>query len=335
LEADDDYGRVDAFLSANVPHLSRSQIQKLIRQGACSINGEPCRARDQIQKGDRINLQTVGVQKPSPLATDPRPIPLEILYEDQDLIIVNKAAGLVVHPGAGTHEPTLVEGLLAYWQASHEDLPGPMDRPGVVHRLDKDTSGAMVVCKTAAAHEHLARQFRDKTNEREYVALLNGLLEPEELTMESILVRDERHRLRYKSVDLATYRQLEADGKAPAKGRYAKTEFFKKVTYNHRLTLSSVRLSTGRTHQIRVHAQALKVPVWGDPLYGFQQDLPKTFPEDVRQALVSVRRQLLHARKLGFEHPRTGEAVVFTAPLPQDFRKILEILKQYGQFITR
>ncbi|MFW7380383.1 MAG: RluA family pseudouridine synthase [Oligoflexus sp.] len=324
--------RIDLFLSRYLQDESRSTIQKWIRAGQCSINGEICKARDTVTNGDVIRLNQQNEVKP-PLFLSPRPLPLDILYEDQDVLVVNKQADVVVHPGAGTIEPTLIEGILFYLQKKAEDLPGSADRPGIVHRLDKDTTGAIVICKTLAAHEHLSRQFREKSNLREYVALLDGVLTQPELVVESYLTRDERNRLRQKSVTIEEYNILLAEGKKVDGLRFAKTSFYRKAVYQQRLTLVAAELATGRTHQIRVHAQSIRHPVWGDPLYSRHTALSESFPSAVSAMLRGVKRQMLHARKLGFRHPTTGEELAFVAPLPEDFRKVLEILNDSGQVI--
>lgn len=326
--------RVDSFLSHHLQEYSRSAIQKWIEAGHCHINGRQCKARDLVKSGDVISLARHLDPKPQ-LLHSPRKVPLHILYEDEDLLVLNKQAGLVVHPGAGTSEPTMVEGVLHYLQTAAEKLPGPADRPGIVHRLDKDTTGAIVVCKTFEAYEHLSRQFRDKTNLREYVALLNGVLADDEVVVESYLTRDERNRLRYKSISLQEYEEIQSSAKVSGQLRYANTSFYRRAVYGQRLTLVTAKLATGRTHQIRIHAQSLKAPVWGDPLYGRPSSLSGIFPQSVQKVMSGVKRQLLHARKLGFRHPRRGIDLAFVAPLPDDFRKVLEILNESGQVMRR
>jgi 23S rRNA pseudouridine1911/1915/1917 synthase len=256
--------RIDRYLARLLPELSRQRIQKLIKNERCQLNDELCSSGSSVKNGDIIHLS---LDEPAEdRVLEPAPLDIDVLYEDEDLIVVNKAAGVVVHPGIGTIETTLIEGILYHLQKGRGDLPGPTDRPGIVHRLDKDTSGVMVVAKHARSHASLAEQFKEKTNLREYVALLDGVLKDTEITVESHLTRDPRQRLRFKSIPLGE--------KAPNSARYAKSIFKKRMVFGKRLTLVNVRLSTGRTHQIRAHARSLNAPVWGDPVYGRQKPLP-------------------------------------------------------------
>lgn len=313
--------RVDRYLARVLPEMSRQRIQKLIKNDQCQLNDELCTSGSSVKNGDLIHLS---LSEPvADRVLEPAPLDIDILYEDDDVIVVNKAAGVVVHPGIGTLEPTLIEGILYHLNQGRGDLPGPEDRPGIVHRLDKDTSGVMVIAKHAKAHESLAEQFREKTNLREYVALLDGVLKDLEITVESHLARDPMQRLRFKSIPLGE--------KAPNSARYAKSIFKKRMVFGKRLTLVNVRLSTGRTHQIRAHARSLNAPVWGDPVYGRQKPLPLMLPGPIKRELEAVGRQLLHARLLGFKHPSTGRLLSFEAPLPLDFRTVLQLLKDCGE----
>jgi 23S rRNA pseudouridine1911/1915/1917 synthase len=324
--------RLDAYLAQALPRFSRSALHRLIKAGEVLVNGAPAKASYKVEDGDKLELLNLPPEMEKADDLVPTPMPLSILYEDASLIVINKPAGLIVHPGAGTRgKPTLVAAVLAHLGLQRaEDLPGEVDRPGVVHRLDKDTSGVIVLAKTASAHRHLAAQFKNKTNLREYVTLLNGAMDQEEIEIESYLYRDPRNRTRFASMSMEDYLLKQNEGVELESYRYAKTNFSARKVYGRKLTLALVRLTTGRTHQIRVHAKALGWPVVGDAVYGPEVvRLPPTFPEPIRQAVEDVSRQLLHARRLGFEHPETGQKMAFEAPIPQDFRAVLELLEKH------
>ena len=330
--------RLDRFLAQALPELSRSRIQELISSGGVTVDAKVVKASQALTGGEQLSV-AMGLLPSRELSLEPRPLeaPLDILFEDDSLIVVNKPAGVTVHPGAGTQgETTLVHALLHHCgslpePASHResaesgsDLTGDDEaddggagtsqaalaalRPGIVHRLDRDTSGAMVVAKTASAHRDLAAQFHDKTNFRQYLVLCSGPMPVESVVRESWLARDPSHRTRFRSWD------EEAPGR-----KYAKTVFRREEAFAAGVTLVSARLYTGRTHQIRVHARDLGMPVTGDASYGDDSRLP----HEVREL---ATRQMLHAWKLGFRHPVTGERFEFEAPLPADFTKILACL---------
>lgn len=328
-------GRLDTYLVQNLQGPSRSTIQAWIRAGQVLVNGSTQKTGYALEEGDEISIAVAReALRPTVRGSELKPIemPLSILYEDEALIVLDKPAGLVVHPGAGTRgRPTLVAGVLAHLGAEAGDLPGDSERPGVVHRLDKDTSGVMVIAKTKAAHRHLANQFKNKTNLREYAALLDGVLPEEEQTVESYLSRDPRFRIRFVSHSLEDYAARLEAGQDLHSYRYAKTHFIRRKVYGKRLSLCLLKLDTGRTHQIRVHARSLGLPVWGDSLYGASQRLPPDFPTALKVALQAVPRHLLHARRLGFEHPQNGRRLAFEAPLPEDFRSVLELLEKHSQ----
>jgi 23S rRNA pseudouridine1911/1915/1917 synthase len=316
--------RLDQFLVealAGSAPVSRAKIQKLVAAGAVTVNGAGARAKDPVAAGDRVE---VAWPPPPPSTLVPARLPLRILFEDAEVIVIDKPAGLAVHPGAGDHGPTLVQGLLHHCGAlGHGRAPDPTAwaRPGIVHRLDKDTSGVMVCAKTDRAHAALARQFHDKTAlEREYVALLDGLLGEALVVRESYLYRDPANRLRFAS---------SAPPPPGVKARYAKSLFRREHEYGHRLTLAAVRLYTGRTHQIRVHARDLHCPVIGDALYGRPTQLPASFPAAVQAAVRRVPRQLLHARRLGFAHPTSGARLTFEAEIPNDFSEVIAVLAPF------
>ena len=268
-----------------------------------------------VRVGDQVNVSLVPDDH---LELSPQPIRLDILYEDDDLLVVNKEAGLTVHPGAGTYgTPTLVEGILYYLKQTPD--PGNL-RPGIVHRLDKDTSGALVISKNEYVHQRLSLQFAEKTNHREYAALLVGVLPQNELTVESYLSRDPHNRLKFVS------HPTDPGGSA----RWAKSIFKEQVRFAHRMSLASVTLHTGRTHQIRVHAKVLNASVLGDQLYGHKVDFGGHMSKEVQAALNKASRQMLHARLLGFIHPRTKAEMMFEAPVPEDFKILLNLLKPYA-----
>ena len=243
--------RLDLFLIAFEKELNRSQARKLIQAGQILVNGVQVKAGYILRKTDIIEFCNT-VLDPAPFES--KELPLDILYEDQELIVLNKAAGVVVHPGAGSHEKTLVHGLMHYLGKGFIEA-NPGFRPGIVHRLDKDTTGVMVCAKNPKAHERLAKQFADKTNDRVYLALLDGNMLEHKIYVENYLYRDPKHRLRYTWVSSQEY---EANIELRNKKKYRQAiTFFEKVhNFGHRFTLARVKLKTGRTHQIRVHAKS-------------------------------------------------------------------------------
>lgn len=323
--------RIDAFLASTLEGVSRTRIKLLINAGQVLCNAAVIPPRHIVNEGDVVSVNIIepqGVAAVSPLK--PAPVAFEILHEDEALLVINKPAGLTVHPGAGTHAPTLVEGVLHHLQISGavSHLGDPV-RPGIVHRLDKDTSGVMVVAKSPQVLAALQEQFQLKTNLREYVALLDGVMNRDEIQIESYLYRDPFNRLRFASLTPEQFAALVAEKGEDAVGgyRYAKSLFRRHRVYGDRLTLVTVRLFTGRTHQIRVHARALGMPVVGDLVYHRPVQLPQTFPRSLHELLGGLTQQLLHARVLGFEHPVSGRKLAFEAPLPKLFRKIVDILE--------
>ena len=307
--------RIDVWLAQTFPTLSRSKIQKGIKSGKVIINGLTCKPNTVIAAGDHILGRFEGERA----TLCPKPMSLDIVYEDQDLIVINKPAGISVHPGAGSQETTLVEGLLAYCGVLSEAY-ADAERPGIVHRLDKGTTGLLVCAKTDAAFAGLAKQFAQKTNTREYYALLDGMLPKPELLIESCLRRDPKNRLRFMSQALEGSDQV---------GKYAKSQFVQVDHFGHRLSLVKVKLYTGRTHQIRVHSNHLGAPILGDPLYNCKSALPATFSSEVKELVAKLTRQMLHAFKLGFVHPLSGEYMEFTADFPEDFANLLGTLGPY------
>ena len=293
--------RLDLFLSRVIPDLSRSHFKKLIKEELVQVNGSTVKPSYETRVGDLIVAR---VPRPGFYeALKPEPMRLDILFEDEDLIIVNKPPGLVVHPGAGHAEGTLVHGLLAY-------SPRLALRPGIVHRLDKDTSGALVIAKSEGAYLNLVRQFKDRGVKKEYLALVYGVPDEREGEIESLLGRDPRDRK--KMVVLQN------------RGRQALSRWRVEKDWGE-TALLRVQIETGRTHQIRVHLTHIGHSVVGDQTYGGGKRRARNIKSaPVRELLLTAQRQLLHAIRLGFTHPVTGAAVSATAPLPDDFKDILE-----------
>lgn len=300
--------RLDRFLVSVVESRSRSQIQRLIEDGHVLVRrggpaGRPATAKPNlaVREGDRV---TVDLPEPAPSQVAPEPLPLDILYQDADLAVLNKPAGMVVHPGAGRAAGTLVNALLHH-MGDLSGIGGEM-RPGIVHRLDRGTSGVMVIAKNDAAHQELSRQFHDREVEKEYVALVWGVVQAGR-RIDAAIGRDPVHRK-----------------KMSARARHAR-EAVTRITRARHLrgvTLCQVAIHTGRTHQIRVHFSAIGHPIVGDPLYG---GLRRRIPGDLR-ALQRLERPFLHAERLVFKHPRDGRRMELTAPLPDDLMNILEEL---------
>ena len=283
-----------SFLAGQEPFLSRSQVQRLMDKGLVLVNARPARPSYRLRAGDLIRMT---VPPPEEVALTPEPIPLDIVYEDEDLLVVNKPAGLVVHPAAGHYRGTLVNALLDHCP----DLTGIGGylRPGIVHRLDKDTSGLMLVSKTDLAHQGLSAELKARQIKRKYLALVHGELRSEKGLIDAPLGRDPRDRKRIAVV---------------AGGRTARTHYRVRERFPG-YTLLDVELETGRTHQIRVHLAYAGYPVAGDPVYG-----PRRNP-------LNLPGQALHAYRIAFTHPRTGERLAFEAPLPPAFRDVLDLVR--------
>jgi len=283
-------GRLDKFVADGCPELSRTQAQKLIEEGDVTVNGEIARPGLRLAVGDRIEVRVPPVTD-SPL--EPEAIPFDVLYEDDDLLVIDKPAGLPVHPAPGHPGHTLVNGILGYLSS----LPDTGDglRPGIVHRLDKDTSGVMLVAKKRLAHANLSRQFKSREVSKVYLALVRGRLSSERGVIEAAIGRDPRNRKRMAVVD-------------DDRGRNARTRY-RVVKYVGNHSLLEVTPETGRTHQIRVHLAAIGHPVVGDAIYG--------------QKSAAAPRQFLHAGRLGFRLPSSGEYVEFESGLPADLTQVL------------
>lgn len=286
-------GRLDKVLSDLMADESRSQLKEAIDKGNVTVNGNLTKPKYPVQPGDEI---VITIPDPVALDLEPENIPLDIVYEDDDVIVVNKPAGMVVHPSPGHPDHTLVNALLYHSPLS--TINGTY-RPGIVHRIDKDTSGLLMVAKNDNAHRSLAAQLKNKTNLREYIALVHGVIKQDEGTIDAPLGRSPKDRKRQAIV---------------ADGRHAVTHFKVLERYLN-YTLISCWLETGRTHQIRVHMKSIGHPLAGDPLYGPRKT-------------INGSGQFLHAKKLGFKHPVTGKQLVFEAPLPDDFERVLQRLRE-------
>lgn len=298
--------RIDAFLSLKLPHATRARIQKLIKDSLVLVDNKKIKASYKVKENQTV---TISIPQAPPSTVSPENIPLDILFEDDSVIVINKPAGLVVHPGAGNREGTLVSALL-YHCDSLSSIGGEL-RPGIVHRLDKDTTGVMVCAKTDLAHISLAEQFKEHSTKRTYNAICFGVPKESSGTISLPIGRDTNDRK-----------------KISPKSRY-----LKKAITNYKLlenfeyfSLIEARPETGRTHQIRVHLKSINHHVVGDPVY-CKRSLPVKVEKKTADFIKQIKRQLLHARYLGFTHPITKEFLEFTAPLPEDMEKLLELLR--------
>ena len=292
--------RLDLFLSQQVAGLSRNRIQKLIDTGMVLINRDLCSDKNyRLQSGDKIS---VTVPEPVETVVEPEEILLDVVYEDEDLVVINKPRGMVVHPAPGHARGTLVNALLSHCR----DLSGigGVMRPGIVHRLDKDTSGLLIIAKNDLTHQSLSAQLKTRKLHREYITLVCGLVKPENGRIEAPIGRDPRHRKKMAVV---------------AGGRESVTRY-RVLKYYKRYTLLELKLETGRTHQIRVHLANIGYPVVGDTTYG-----PGSYGDLPAELAAS---QALHARRIAFTHPRSGETLEFSTPLPAVFKKTLHWLKE-------
>lgn len=291
-------GRLDKVCSEIFSDYSRSQIKQLLDGGNITVNGKTEKAKYKVKSGDLIRLEEPETKT---LELRPENIPLDIVYEDDDVIVINKPQGMVVHPAPGHDEHTLVNALLYHCPLS--TINGTF-RPGIVHRIDKDTSGLLMVAKNDKAHQSLAKQLKDKTNIREYVALVHGRIAEDEGTINAPIGRSLKDRKKQAVVK---------------DGRNAVTHFEVLKRYRD-YTFVKCILETGRTHQIRVHMKYIGHPLVGDPLYG-----PKK--------TIKGNGQFLHAGKLGFVHPTTGKLLIFEAPLPKIFQECLEKLDKTNRLV--
>ncbi|TCS84390.1 ribosomal large subunit pseudouridine synthase D [Tepidibacillus fermentans] len=294
IDSDHAGERIDKFLVEQFAEWSRSQIQQWIKEGHVTVNEKEVKANYKVNEEDEI---VVKIPPQKDLEIEPENIPLDIVYQDQDVVVINKPRGLVVHPAPGHYSGTLVNALLYHIK----DLSGinGVLRPGIVHRIDKDTSGLIMVAKNDLAHESLARQLKDHIVHRVYVALVHGNIPHDLGTVDAPIGRDPKDRKKMAVVH--------------KNSKHAVTHFIVKERFEG-YTLIECKLETGRTHQIRVHMQYIGHPLVGDPLYGPKRTL-------------NIDGQALHAKVLGFEHPRTGEYLEFDSELPEDMDRLLEQLR--------
>lgn len=292
----DEGGRLDAYISSQIEELSRNYAQQIIEGGCVSIDGKVERSKKAKVKSSSV----IEIDYPEPelLSVEPQNIPIDIVYEDDDVIVVEKPRGMVVHPSPGNYDGTLVNALMYHCGSSLSSINGTI-RPGIVHRIDKDTSGLLMIAKNNIAHESLAAQLKEHSCTREYTALVYDNIKDDELTIDRPIGRDEKNRLRR-----AVF------GSNPKEA----VTHIRVIRRYGRYTLIKARLETGRTHQIRVHMSYIKHPLVGDELYG-----PK-------KQTIPVKGQLLHAGVLGFVHPASGEYMEFRSELPDYFARILEKL---------
>jgi 23S rRNA pseudouridine1911/1915/1917 synthase len=298
--------RLDQVLAELFADYSRSKLQTWIKAGRVLVNGVPLKVKDKVDGGEIITLDA---EAEVVIHADPEPIPLDIVFEDESLLIVNKPAGLVVHPAVGNWNGTLLNALLHH-DASLETLP----RGGIIHRLDKDTSGLLMIAKTLQAHHSLTQQLQDRTITREYLAICRGRMTAGG-TIDEPIGRHPQDRLRYVVRDA---------------GKEAITHY-RVVQRFTRHTLIRVKLETGRTHQIRVHMTHIRFPLLGDPMYGGRFQMPPNCSEALEKELRSFKRQALHAEKLGLQHPVTDEYMEWVQPMPDDMVRLLAALADNEQ----
>ena len=298
--------RLDHFLVDSELALTRSQIQRLIGDGLVLVNGKPGKTSSKLRPGDEVQ-----VTQPPPVVARaiPQDIPLTVLYEDAHLIVVDKVAGMVVHPAPGHPDGTLVNALLGHC-TDLSGIGGEL-RPGIVHRIDKDTSGILVVSKDDATHQGLAHGFKNKIHHREYLAIVHPCPKATAGTINTLHGRHPVHRKKFSS--------------KVARGKTAITHYRVIERFNEPVALLRLKLETGRTHQIRIHCADSGFPLLGDPMYG---RLPRLEP--MRSLAQTLARQALHATELGFKHPITGEALLFKSPLPADMQAVLDDLRPLG-----
>ena len=290
--------RLDVFLASRLEGLSRSFAARLIEVGKCTVNGKKRKPAYKLKAGDLVLLESLAGTDASTAMLAARPVPFRVIFEDRYIIVIDKPAGLVVHPAAGHREDTLVNGLVLHCPQVAE--VGPGGRPGIVHRLDKDTSGVLVVAKTSRAHRVLAAGFKNRRVEKKYLALVHGKVKGRCGRIDLPIGRHPVDRKKMATISTSSRTAL---------------TFWRVRRVYRQATLLELDLKTGRTHQIRVHCKAMGHPVVGDQLYGFR-----------RKSGLDAARQLLHAWQLGFEHPVTGTRMVFRSAVPGDFKTLLKAL---------
>ncbi len=305
--------RLDRFLADALPDLSRSRIKALLQDGHVTESGQTI-SDPSYRVKPQMTFQ-VSVPAPEEAAPAPQAIPLTIVHEDADLLVVDKPAGLVVHPGPGQPDGTLVNALIAHCGDSLSGVGG-VKRPGIVHRLDKDTSGLIVVAKNDAAHKSLSAQFADRSIDRSYRALVWGVPMPPSGRIEGNIGRHPKDRKKMAVV-------------APPRGKSAATRYRLLQRFGDAASLVECKLETGRTHQIRVHLTHIRHPIIGDPVYGRRTPARKNaLSEDAARLIGALNRQALHAALIGFEHPRTGERLKFDSELPNVMKRIVSVLNR-------
>ena len=310
--------RLDQALATMFPDYSRARLQRWIKDGHVTVDGTQMRPRDQVHGGEQVELSIVLEEETT---WRPQKLPLDIVYEDESVIIINKASGVVVHPGAGNMDGTLSNALLHH--APELEL---VPRAGVVHRIDKDTSGLLMIARTIVAQKSLVEQLQARTVDREYWALTQGVMTAGG-TVDAPIGRHPVHRTRQAVVEQREMSDGEMDERETRNAKEAITHY--RVLEKFRAhTYIKVKLETGRTHQIRVHMGHIKYPLVGDPVYGGRFRIPPKVTPEMEAALRGFKRQALHAAGLGFVHPKTGEFVEWQAPLPEDMAKLIEACRQ-------
>jgi 23S rRNA pseudouridine1911/1915/1917 synthase len=304
----DDKERLDHFIGSHVPELSRSQAKKLIVEGLVTVNARAAKPSTTLSPGDEVLVRVPALKKAVPA---PEPIPLDIVYEDADLLVVNKPAGIVVHPAPGSPDGTLVNAVLHH--CGDELALFGTKRPGIVHRLDKDTSGLLVVAKNDSSFRSLAKQVKDRSAERVYLALVAGVPKESQGKIDAPIGRS-----------IGDRKRMAVTG---VRGRPAVTNFRVKERFKG-AALLEVKLDTGRTHQIRVHMMFIGHPILGDAKYGSGKPAKGAFPEKIMAAINELKGQALHAAALGFVHPAKGRRVRFEATPRDDFAALLQILRE-------
>ena len=310
--------RIDKYLMNFIENATRNKIQEAAKDGSIFVNGDPVKSNYKVKPFDEIKVLLS--HPPHENLLVPENIPIDVVYEDDEVLVINKPAGMVVHPGHGNYSGTLINALIFHF----ENLPNnSSERPGLVHRIDKDTSGLLVVAKTEKAMAHLSSQFAKKTSEREYVALVWGNIEDDEGTIEGNIGRHPKNRLQN-----TVYEDDEEE-----KGKPAVTHYKVMERYGY-VTLVSCRLETGRTHQIRVHMKHIGHTLFNDERYGGNLVLKGTtftkYKQFVDNCFKALPRQALHARTLGFEHPTTGKFMRFTSEIPEDMQQCIAKWSKYA-----
>lgn len=311
--------RIDKYLMNRIENATRNKIQAAAKDGSIFVNGTPVKSNYKVKALDKI--QVLLEHPPYEYLLTPEDIPLDIVYEDDYVLVINKPAGMVVHPGHGNYSGTLINALVFHF----ENLPNnSSERPGLVHRIDKDTSGLLVIAKTEQAMTHLSKQFFNKTSEREYVAIVWGNVEDDEGTIEGHIGRHPKNRLQ----------NTVFEGDDEDKGKPAVTHY-KVIERLGYVTLVSCKLETGRTHQIRVHMKHIGHTLFNDERYGGERILKGTtfskYKQFVDNCFKILPRQALHAKTLGFKHPVTGEYMRFDSPIPEDMQQCIEKWRQYSK----